>query len=108
MPTTSLSLSKAKPRSKSTATKAATAPATVTRPKKAVKEAPQQQQQSVACVGKGAGITAGLEIWRTTTGAFVLQDMTPDAVFATDVATWNIQPPKRSATKKRKDATVTQ
>ena len=99
MPTASLS--KSKPRTK--ATVAAISP----KPKKAVKEAPQQQQP-VACVGKGAGITAGLEIWRSNTGAFVLQDTTPDAVFATDVATWNIQPPKRSATKKRKDATVTQ
>lgn len=104
MLTASLSLSKSKPRVKATAT--TTTSTKVQRPKKAVKEV--QQQQPVACVGKGAGITAGLEIWRTTNGAFVLQDTTPDNVFATDVATWNIQPPKRSATKKRKDATVTQ
>lgn len=101
MPTATLRKSTpAKPR-----TKAATAISTSPKPKKVVKEV---QQQPIACVGKGAGITAGLEIWRTTNGMFVLQDMTPDAVFATDVATWNIQPPKRSATKKRKDATVTQ
>jgi len=98
---TTSSLRKTKPRAKGTVSKVAT-----TKPKKAVKEV--QQQQPVACVGKGAGITAGLEIWRTTNGMFVLQDTTPDTVFATDVATWNIQPPKRSATKKRKDATVTQ
>jgi hypothetical protein len=102
MPTASLSLSKSKPRVKATKV-AATA---TTKTKKAVKEV--QQQQPVACIGKGAGITAGLEIWRTTTGTFVLQDTTPDNVFATDVATWNIQPPKRTATKKRKDATVTE
>ena len=103
MPTASLRKSTpAKPRAK-----AATAISASPKPKKAVKEV-QQLQQPIACVGKGAGITAGLEIWRTTTGAFVLQDTTPDTVFATDVATWNIQPPKRSATKKRKDATVTQ
>ena len=76
--------------------------------KRVTKAAAVQQMNPVICVGKGAGITAGLEIWRTNTGTFVLQDMTPDAVFATDVATWNIQPPKRSATKKRKDATVTE
>lgn len=101
MPTASLS--KSKPRTKT----AKVATVATTKPKKTVKEV-QQQQQPVACVGKGAGITAGLEIWRTTNGTFVLQDMTPDNVFATDVTTWNIQPPKRTATKKRKDATVTE
>jgi hypothetical protein len=41
-------------------------------------------------ISAGAGITAGLELWRLTpTGPFVLADRSADGRFATDVATWN-------------------
>jgi len=41
-------------------------------------------------ISAGAGITAGLELWRLTpTGPFVLADRSSDGRFATDVATWN-------------------
>ena len=41
-------------------------------------------------VSTGAGMTAGLELWRSSsTGPFILVDTTADGRFATDVATWN-------------------
>jgi hypothetical protein len=41
-------------------------------------------------ISTGAGITAGLELWKQSpTGPFFLVDTTPDGRFATDVATWN-------------------
>ena len=39
-------------------------------------------------VSSGAGVTAGLEMWRVGT-KLVLFDRTPDGRFAVDVATWN-------------------
>lgn len=39
-------------------------------------------------VSTGAGITAGLEIWRVGT-KLVLVDRSPDGRFAGDVTTWN-------------------
>lgn len=41
-------------------------------------------------VSVGAGITAGLELWRRTpTGPFYLIDTSPDGRFAVDVETWS-------------------
>lgn len=40
-------------------------------------------------VTQGAGMTAGLEIWRCADGSLALYDRSPDGRFAVDVATWN-------------------
>jgi hypothetical protein len=40
-------------------------------------------------VCQGAGMVAGLEIWRTDAGKFVLADHTADGRFADDIKTWN-------------------
>lgn len=40
-------------------------------------------------ISVGAGMTAGLEIWRTADGTLLLQDVSPDGRFADDVATWS-------------------
>jgi len=64
----------------------------------------QKQKQKPALVSRGAGITAGLEIW-TIGGKFVLVDRSPDERFATDVATWNTSVGlNAAATKRLKDA----
>ena len=60
-------------------------------------------------VSKGAGITAGLEIWSIPTGnnkqaKFVLVDKSPDGRFADDVSQWNVVL-NATALKKLKDAT---
>lgn len=39
-------------------------------------------------VSCGAGMTAGLELWRCDT-QMILYDRSPDGRFAADVATWN-------------------
>lgn len=110
MPTRSMVKKTKEPKAKEPKVKEPKEPKASKEPKakKAPKSAVTEQQTPVVCVGKGAGITAGLEIWRSSTGIFLLQDTTPDGIFATDVATWNVQPPKRSATKKVKDAAVAQ
>jgi hypothetical protein len=56
-------------------------------------------------VGKGAGMTAGLEI-RRLADKFVLIDNSTDGRFADDVATWNgtVAGLNGSPTKKTKDA----
>jgi len=51
----------------------------------------------------GAGMTAGLEIWRTADGIMTLHDASTDERFADDVATWGASL-KPAATKKRKNA----
>jgi hypothetical protein len=61
-------------------------------------------------VSCGAGMTAGLEIWRVGT-ALALYDRSSDGRFAADVATWNAPLDKKvvaglnaTATKYSKDA----
>jgi hypothetical protein len=61
-------------------------------------------------VSCGAGMTAGLEIWRIG-AAVALYDRSPDSRFAADVATWNAPLDKKvvaslnaAATKHSKDA----
>lgn len=51
----------------------------------------------------GAGMTAGLEIWRMADGMLTLHDVSADGRFADDVATWgaSLKPPP---IKKRKNA----
>ena len=39
-------------------------------------------------VSRGAGITEGLELWRTLKGQFVLVDKSADKRFTADVTTW--------------------
>jgi hypothetical protein len=51
----------------------------------------------------GAGMTAGLEIWRAADGTFTLHDASADGRFADDVATWGASL-KPTTTKKRKNA----
>ena len=58
-------------------------------------------------VATGAGITAGLEVWRSPEGRMLLIDRSPDARFAADVASWNAGAAaglNATATKKLKDA----
>jgi len=59
-------------------------------------------------ISRGAGITAGLEIWRVKT-MLALVDRSPDGRFATDVATWNkaVVGLNAAALKNLKDATAT-
>lgn len=58
-------------------------------------------------VAAGAGITAGLEMWRTADGVMILVDKSSDQRFAADVASWNTGAAaglNAAATKKLKDA----
>ena len=49
---------------------------------------PKKSIRITEIVSAGAGITAGLEIWRYGT-QFILYDRSPDGRFASDVHTWN-------------------
>ena len=63
---------------------------------------PPRPRAAPTRVSRGAGMTAGLEIWNYA-GQLVLYDRSPDGRFATDVATWNAGL-NAAATKKLKDA----
>jgi hypothetical protein len=52
-------------------------------PPRRVKKAAAMPQ----CISRGAGMTAGLEIWRVGTTLY-LYDRTADNRFAADIATW--------------------
>jgi len=53
------------------------------------RKSPQKPNTTpILLISQGAGMTAGLEIWRYGT-KFLLHDRTADKRFATDVATWN-------------------
>ena len=67
-----------------------------------VKEKVKAKKKSVIRpVSKGAGMTAGLEIWCSSSGSFVLVDSSPDDRFAHDVEQWNLN---AGYPKKYKDA----
>ena len=53
-------------------------------------------------ISSGAGMTAGLELWTSTTGQIELRDTTADNRFATDVSAWSSL--NAAAIKKSKDA----
>jgi hypothetical protein len=50
-------------------------------------------------VSAGAGMVAGLELWRGVDGLLELRDLSADGRFADDVATWSVGlrpvPPKK-------------
>lgn len=53
------------------------------------RKSPQKPNTTpITIISQGAGMTAGLEIWRYGT-MFLLHDRTADNRFATDVTTWN-------------------
>lgn len=61
-------------------------------------------------IATGAGITAGLEVWRSSDGHMLLIDRSPDNRFAADVSSWNAGAAaglNATATKKLKDAVTT-
>ena len=89
-----------KPRVKKSATAATAATATtvakkVVRTKKAVVHEPKH-------ISSGAGMTAGLELWTSTTGQVELRDTTIDNRFAADTSAWSSL--NAAALKKGKDA----
>ena len=49
---------------------------------------PNPNPKPITKISEGAGMTAGLELWRYGT-QFVLHDRSADNRFATDVTTWN-------------------
>ncbi len=69
---------------------------------------PRKATAAVATqITAGAGITAGLELWRIGT-AFVFRDTTADHRFAPDVTAWNTAANLNAASLKSfKDATDT-
>lgn len=48
----------------------------------------KQNPETKSLVSKGAGMVAGLEVWRQN-GKFILVDQSTDGRFASDVALWN-------------------
>ena len=88
-----------KPRAKKSAATAATTAAVVAkkvvRTKKAVVHEPKH-------ISSGAGMTAGLELWTSTTGQVELRDTTIDNRFAADTSAWSSL--NAAALKKGKDA----
>lgn len=52
------------------------------------KQNEQKNQEIKSLVSKGAGMVAGLEVWRQQ-DKFVLVDQSTDGRFASDVALWN-------------------
>ena len=48
----------------------------------------KQNPEAKSLVSKGAGMVAGLEVWRQN-GKFILVDQSTDGRFASDVALWN-------------------
>jgi hypothetical protein len=47
-----------------------------------------QKKDAVVYISQGAGMTAGLELWRYGT-KFFLHDRSADSRFAADILTWN-------------------
>ena len=56
-------------------------------PKKQNEQKEQKNQEVKSLVSKGAGMVAGLEVWRQN-GKFILFDQSTDGRFASDVALW--------------------
>jgi hypothetical protein len=52
------------------------------------KKSPPSTPVKIALVSEGAGVTAGLEIWRFGV-QFLLFDRSPDGRFTADVMCWN-------------------
>jgi hypothetical protein len=73
-------------------------------PKKQKEQNEQKIQETKSFVSKGAGMVAGLEVWRQQ-GKFILVDQSTDSRFASDVALWNTSAGlNASTTKKTKNA----
>ena len=73
-------------------------------PKKQNEQKEQKIQDVKSLVSKGAGMVAGLEVWRQN-GKFILFDQSTDSRFASDVSLWNTSAGLNvPATKKGKNA----
>jgi hypothetical protein len=72
---------------------------TIKKPTRAKKTAPTYEPVHIS---SGAGMTAGLELWTSTTGQIELRDTTTDQRFAADVSAWSSL--NAAALKKGKDA----
>jgi Tol biopolymer transport system component len=73
-------------------------------PKKQNEQKEQKTQEIKSLVSKGAGMVAGLEVWRQN-GKFILFDQSTDSRFDSDVALWNTSAGLNVlATKKGKNA----
>lgn len=57
-------------------------------PRRIIKKVPTAPTPLEGPITQGAGMTAGLELWRLGS-VFVLRDTTPDERFAADVEIWN-------------------
>jgi len=56
--------------------------------KSAAKPKATKAQQPVKHVSNGVGLTAGLQLWQSSEGSYVLVDTSADGRFANDEALW--------------------
>ena len=64
------------------------------------KQNEQKKQEIKSFVSKGAGMVAGLEVWRQN-GKFILIDQSTDSRFDSDVALWATSAGLNSPTTKK-------